>query len=175
MDMTNAKTKLSISQATRMVGVARSKFYKDIKSKGISIEGAGTNRPTVDISELIRVYGDRVKTPEKLAEEERRKHTSNILQENSIEEKMELISLREKLRHSEELRQTEKAAAAEQIDLLKKMLDSERSERHQTTALLTDQRGKKEKQAEKLAALERENTAMKNAGLFVRLFGFSKK
>ena len=159
-----------------MVGLARSLFYKHIKIKGITLDNADTRRPTVDLSELIRVYGDKVKTPEKLAaEKERRRLTSNTEQEESIEEKVELLTLREKLRHSEELRRTEKAAANEQIELLKSMLDSEKTERRQATMLLTDQRSEKERQAEKLAAVERENAAMKSAGLLKRLFGFGSK
>ena len=159
-----------------MVGLPRSTFYRHIGEKSISIENKDTTRPTVDVSELIRVYGDKVKTPEKLREEETRKKLSSELPQDALtEERAELLTLRERVRYLEELRQTEKAAASDQIELLKKMLDSEQSERRKATALLTDQRGEKEKQAEKLAALERENSAMKNAGLLARIFGFGKK
>jgi hypothetical protein len=170
------KTRVSISAAAVMVGLPRSTFYRHISEKGISINDKETNRPTVDISELTRIYGDRVKTPERLAEEKKRRNLSNATeQDNLTEEKIELLVLREKVSHIEELRRTEKAALSEQIDLLKSMLDSEKAERQQATMLLTDQRSEKERQAEKLAAVERENAAMKNAGFFARLFGFSSK
>ena len=169
------KTRLSISKAAKMVSLPRSTFYRHIEEKGISIEDKDSTRPTVDVSELIRVYGDRVKTPEKLAEEEKRlKLASGTQQDNSVENKVELLTLREKVRHLEELRQAEKTAAAEQIGLLKSMLDSEKSERRQATAILTDQRSEKEKQAERLNALEKELSAIKSAGFFARLFGFGR-
>jgi hypothetical protein len=159
-----------------MVGLARSRFYKHIKIKGISIDNADTKRPTIDISELIRVYGDKVKTPEKLAaEKERRRLTANTQPDDPIEEKLELLTLREKLKHSEELRRTEKAAAHEQIELLKSILDSEKDERRRTTALLTDQRSEKERQAEQLASLQKEIATIKGAGFFKRLFGFGRE
>lgn len=166
------QTKLSISKAAKMVGLPRSTFYRHIDEKSISLQDKDTARPTVDVSELIRVYGDKVKTPERMEQEEqRRKLSFGTQQDTPIEEKIELLSLREKVRHLEELRQTEKNAAAEQIDLLKSMLDSEKDERRRATMLLTDQRSEKERQAEKLVAFEKELSAIKSAGFWTRLFG----
>lgn len=170
-DQTTSQTKVSINKAAKIVGLGRSTFYRHIEEKGISIENRDTSRPKVDVSELIRVYGDRVK----LTKKENPKKSLSETQDTLTEEKVELVTLREKIRHLEELRQTEKTAAAEHIDLLKKMLNSEQAERRQASALLTDQRSEKDKQAERLVAVERENAAMKSAGLFTRLFGFGRK
>ena len=174
--------RVSIRQAAKLAGVSRATFYKDIAEKGISIEDKGTGRPKVDISELTRIYGNKVKTPEKLAqEEEKKKILAEAPSGAALEDRMELQSLRTEIRHLGELHQAEKAAAErhaeqqnQQIALLKGLLESEKEERRRTTALLTDQRTEKDKQAEKLAALERENVTMKSAGLFTRLFGFKR-
>ncbi|HMG15956.1 MAG TPA: hypothetical protein VK590_10950, partial [Saprospiraceae bacterium] len=48
-----------------MVGVSRATFYKHIETRGISTVKDLGGQPKVDVSELIRIYGDRVKAPEK--------------------------------------------------------------------------------------------------------------
>jgi hypothetical protein len=176
------QTKVSLRHAAKLAGVSRATFYKHIGEKGITIEDKDTARPKVDVSELVRIYGNKLKTPQKLAqEEENKKLIAEAPSGAALEDRMELQALRAENRRLDELRQTEKAAAdryaeqqKEQIELLKGLLESEKEERRRTTVLLTDQRSEKEKQAEKLAVIERENAAMKNAGLFARLFGFRR-
>jgi chromosome segregation ATPase len=52
-------TKVSISEAARLVGISRSSLYRGYISQGkISIERDYRNAPVVDTSELLRVFGD---------------------------------------------------------------------------------------------------------------------
>jgi len=168
-----AQSKVSLSQAAKMVGVQRSTLYRHIKEKGITIDDENTNRPKIDVSELIRVYGNKVRTLEQI--EQNKKAANQTQPDSSLEKEFELLRLREKNTYLEQLHQTEKTRLEEQVGMLKDMLETERAERRTTAALLTDQRNEKDRQAEKLVALERENTAMKSAGLFARVFGFARK
>lgn len=173
-------TKVNISTAAKMVGVDRSTFYRHVTEKGITLEEKNTKRPKVDVSELIRVYGDKVKNPDQVQQSnDTHKVSPTTPLHTSTEDQIELHTLREKVKYLESLRETEKRSLEDQIDLLKNLLESERAEKNKATALLTDQRSG----AEKLASLEdtlktlSENQAklMENAskkqGIFSKLFG----
>ena len=167
-----SKTKVSLAKAAEMVGVARSTFYRHIDEKGISIEDKDTKRPKVDVSELVRVYGSDVKTHEELQKEKQNaKAPDKTVSDTTIEEKIELQTLRERVKHIEQLHTTEKTRLEEQIEMLREMLNSEREERQKATALITDQRSEKDKQADRLARLEKEINDLKDNGLWSRLFG----
>jgi hypothetical protein len=173
-------TKVNISTAAKMVGVDRSTFYRHVTEKGITLEEKNTKRPKVDVSELIRVYGDKVKNPNQVQQSN---DTHKVLPttplNTSTENQIELHTLREKVKYLESLRETEKRSLEDQIDLLKNLLESERAEKNKATALLTDQRSG----AEKLASMEgtlktlAENQAKlmedasKKKGIFSKLFG----
>ena len=169
------KTQVSLAQAAKMAGVARSTFYRHIEERGISLIDKDTPRPKVDISELVRVYGDQLKTPEQLQSEKQNKKTANTVSDISIEEQIELRTLREKIKHLEELRTTEKHRFEEQIELLREMLDSERDERKKATALLTDQRSEKQQQTDRLTKLEKDIETLQSRGLWDKLFGRKNK
>lgn len=59
-----AKTLLNLSQAAKAVGITRRTFYNHVKSGKVTISRDMNNNPSVDVSELIRVYGN-VQLPEK--------------------------------------------------------------------------------------------------------------
>lgn len=173
-------TKVNISTAAKMVGVDRSTFYRHVTEKGITLEEKNTKRPKVDVSELIRVYGDKVKSPNQVQKSnDTHKVLPTTLPNTSTEEQIELHTLREKIKYLESLRETEKRSLEDQIELLKSLLESERAEKNKATALLTDQRSG----ADKLASLEdtlkvlSENQAKlmedasKKKGIFSKLFG----
>ena len=144
-------TKVNISTAAKMVGVDRSTFYRHVAEKGITLEEKNTKRPKVDVSELIRVYGDKVKSPNQVQQSnDTHKVLSTTPSNTSTEEQIELHTLREKVKYLESLRETEKRGLEDQIELLKSLLESERAEKNKATALLTDQRSG----ADKLASLE---------------------
>lgn len=50
--------KLNISQAAKRVGVSRQTFYRHIEKKGISTTKDADGNPLIDLSELLRVYGE---------------------------------------------------------------------------------------------------------------------
>jgi len=144
--------KVNISTAAKMVGVDRSTFYRHVAEKGITLEEKNTKRPKVDVSELIRVYGDKVKTPDQIQQQKNNNEVSPTTPHNtSTEEQIELHTLREKVKYLESLRESEKRSLEDQIELLKNLLETERAEKSKATALLTDQRS----EADKLAAFEK--------------------
>lgn len=144
--------KVNISTAAKMVGVDRSTFYRHVAEKGITLEEKNTKRPKVDVSELIRVYGDKVKTPDQIQQQKNNHEVSPTTPHNtSTEEQIELHTLREKVKYLESLRESEKRSLEDQIELLKNLLETERAEKSKATALLTDQRS----EADKLATFEK--------------------
>lgn len=172
--------KVNISTAAKMVGVDRSTFYRHVAEKGITLEEKNTKRPKVDVSELIRVYGDKVKTPDQIQQQKNNQEVSPTTPHNtSAEEQIELHTLREKVKYLESLRESEKRSLEDQIELLKNLLETERTEKSKATALLTDQRS----EADKMAAFEKtlkelsetqtkimEDLSNKK-GFFAKLFG----
>ncbi|RRW61180.1 hypothetical protein EGJ48_22405 [Pantoea dispersa] len=59
-----AKTLLNLSQAAQAVGITRRTLYNHVKQGKVTVSRDGKNNPVVDVSELIRVYGN-VNLPEK--------------------------------------------------------------------------------------------------------------
>lgn len=59
-----AKTLLNLSQAAQAAGITRRTLYNHVKQGKVTVSRDGKNNPTVDVSELIRVYGN-VNLPEK--------------------------------------------------------------------------------------------------------------
>lgn len=167
--------KVNITKAAKMAGVDRSTFYKHVEEKGISLDKTNAKRPLVDVSELIRVYGDKVKSPEQIRQDNNRNKVLDSTPSNtSIEEQIELHTLRERVKHLEELRETEKRGLEEQIEILKKQVESERTDRQRATALLTDQSENKKQEDTRLSNIEKSiQTIQQNQSrtLRERLFG----
>lgn len=59
-----AKNLLNLSQAAQAAGITRRTLYNHVKQGKVTVSRDGKNNPVVDVSELIRVYGN-VKLPEK--------------------------------------------------------------------------------------------------------------
>lgn len=59
-----AKNLLNLSQAAKAVGITRRTLYNHVKQGKVTVSRNEKSNPTVDVSELIRVYGN-VKLPEK--------------------------------------------------------------------------------------------------------------
>ena len=59
-----AKTLLNLSQAAQAAGITRRTLYNHVKQGKVTVSRDGKNNPVVDVSELIRVYGN-VHLPEK--------------------------------------------------------------------------------------------------------------
>ncbi len=61
--------KVTVSEAARLVGVARQNLYKNYINEGkISVERDHLGKPRIDTSELIRVFGEIRMTPENTEE-----------------------------------------------------------------------------------------------------------
>lgn len=135
---------VSISEAAKMVGITRSTLYAHIGEKGISVIDAKTKRPKIDVSELVRVYGDKVKPLDQIA-------ASNALKaaEGNQNLTTEVAVLRERLKTAELERERERRQLSEQIDNLQEMLKKEQEVVGKVTAQLTDQRSSAEKQSSK--------------------------
>ncbi len=162
--------KVSISTAAKMVGIERSTLYRHIEEKNITVEDKDSKRPKIDVSELIRVYGDKVKTLEQLKTEQPEKVSHTTPSDTSIQEKIELETLKERLKNFEQLHSTEKKRLEEQIEMLKEVIESERQEKRAATALLTDQRQDKSK-IDELQKSVQSIIEQKNQGFWKRIFG----
>lgn len=153
---------VSISKAAKMVGVTRATLYRHIDEKGISVQKDNDGKPKIDVSELVRVYGDKVKTPEQIDAQDTVQLKSDytaIEQPVSLDKKAEIEVLRERLRNAdlertrtEEERRRERDQLSEQIDMLRQRVEASEEQQKRLTLLLTDQR--EDKDSEKLKLLE---------------------
>lgn len=181
-------TKVSISDAAKMVDVTRATMYQHIKEKGISLTETDTKRPKIDVSELVRIYGDKLK-PLNVANDKPVAANANGRAEVVTAENH---ALREKLQILEQERDRERRLLKDQIDMqqsqienLQDTLKKEQETVNRVTAMLTDQRSetqKKENQdderAKKWADLEKTVQSLaenQNRTFLQRLFGLGKK
>lgn len=140
--------KYSISEAARIVGVTRKTLYKHIEKRPISIEKDDSDRPVIDASELVRVYGDQCRFE---AAEPGSQDTTSIEEEGgqytkinnpksvSDAETLEAAVLKKELEMLQKQLRAEKDGYEEQIDYLRAKLDESLGETRKLTALLTDQ------------------------------------
>lgn len=162
--------KVNKSEAARIVGVTRATLDRHIEKKGITVERDQDGNPKIDTSELIRVYGDKVKNPED-KEELNTDHTPKIEQsiqhytsetEHPIQGNTshntanhtlaEIEVLKEHVRHLEKMKEVfederdrEREQLNEQIENLRENLEKAQGHHNQLTALLTDQRSEDER------------------------------
>jgi hypothetical protein len=147
---------VSLSEAAKMVGITRSTLYAHIREKGISVIDAKTKRPKIDVSELVRVYGDKVTPLDQIT-------ASRVSKIAEGEQSMatEVAVLRERLKTAELERERERRQLSEQIENLQELLKKEQEVVGKVTAQLTDQRsstekqsGKEEEQAKRFSEIE---------------------
>lgn len=133
--------KYSISEASRVVGVTRKTLYKHIDKKPITVEKDNNDRPVIDASELIRVYGDQCKFDFDSGSDdtEKSKHQST---EVSNSKSTEIAVIKKELELVRGQFRSEKENFEEQIDYLRKKLDEANGESRKLTAQITDQREK---------------------------------
>ena len=113
-------SKVNISQAAEMAGVTRATFYRHIDKKGISMEKDEDGNPLVDISELARVYGHRLKP---LDNNTATKDTHDTALNTTQTSGMEVGRLEDKIKHLEELRENDKLANEKHIKQLESQLE----------------------------------------------------
>lgn len=139
---------VSISKAADMVGITRATLYRHIEKKGISVEQDEEGNPKIDVSELIRVYGHKVKP---VIETEQAKEVSNSEHEEVVSTNdTEVTILQSKIAHLEELRELDKEASKtqnetlhSQIERLEDALKRAQEGQNKLTLLLEDKSGNK--------------------------------
>lgn len=147
---------VSLSEAAKMVGITRSTLYTHIKDKGISVIDGDTKRPKIDVSELIRVYGDKVRplndAPVTKAPKADAAHQDIITEVTVLREKLKTVDLE---------RDRERRQLSEQIENLQEQVKRQQEIVGKVTALLTDQRSadkhreQEAEQAQRVADLEK--------------------
>ena len=133
---------VSISEAARLAGKERSHFHKTyIRTGKITVHRKEKNRPQIDISDLLRVFGELKSTHT----EETQEHT----QPQSNDTALEIERLKEKIEGLEALADERKERIAEKDTLLaekSKEIDYQRERIHGLEArydkLLEDKREK---------------------------------
>ena len=182
------KSQVSITQAAKLVGIQRSTLYRHIKEKGISLIKSPGSHPKIDISELIRIYGDSVMLPQDKELKEVQTEAEKLSDETKVEETIELHRLRDEVKHLNEIRELEK----NQHELILERLEKSEEQQKRLTLLLTDQSDDKEKRAGKqelkvvelgttIEELKKQNRrvlyelkAQRNLTLWEKVFGSKK-
>jgi len=148
-----SKAKVSVVEASKMAGVSRATFYRHITEKKISTAQDDKGNTVIDISELLRVYGNKLRTLEEIEKEE-------IEQLDEVETggdtspalKIQVDMLRERLKDFNEERERERTQLSDQITALKAQLDRAEEQRikseeqkNKLTLMITDQSSNSEK------------------------------
>lgn len=141
---------VSISKAAEMVGITRATFYRHVERKGISTTTDDDGNPKVDVSELIRVYGDRVRvtdreegadnndTPKLIHPIQGNTPSTAHVEVGVLKERINALELERQLLDKE--RGRERDQLQEQIDMLRGHLTNSEEQQKRLTLLLTDQR-----------------------------------
>ena len=181
-------SEVSISDAAKMVGVTRATLYEHMKDKKISVIDKDTSRPKINVSELVRVYGDKLKPLTAANNKSAGKQSGD----RDLVAAAENAALKEKLQMIEQERDRERRLLTAQIDSqqaqienLQESLKKEQDTVGKVTAMLTDQRSDAEKkaneetaQAKKWAELEKTVQTLaenQNQSFWQKLFGKSSK
>ena len=194
---------VSISKAAEMVGITRATLYRHIEKKNISVEKDEEGNPKIDVSELVRVYGDKVTPIEQLNSDksdtgEQDKTPSKTSAQGTLATEVEVLkerikAIEQEKDKGEEERSREREQLNEQIIMLRERLEHADEQQKRLTLLLTDQRKEKEsgagEQDKKLAVMEAtveelrkqnrrimyELQAQKSLSLWERIFGAKQK
>lgn len=153
-----SKSKVSVVEAAKMAGVSRATFYRHITEKKISTTQDDKGNTVIDTSELIRIYGNKLRTLEEIEKEEIEQLDENeTAKDSSPTLKIQVDMLKERLKDFNEERERERNQLSSQIETLKAQLERAEEQRikseeqkNKLTMMLTDQRS----EAEKFAAKE---------------------
>lgn len=130
-------TRLNLTQAAKAAGITRRTLYNHINQGKVTASRDGKNNPVIDVSELIRVYGNLSLPVKKVPTISRRKN----IQENFTPEPLEAVRrelselkasvtllLEDKVAREQERQrhESERLQLQEEITKLKSELDAER-------------------------------------------------
>ena len=94
--------KVSVSEAARLAGISRTNFYKSyVKTGKITVERADDGKPTVDTSEILRVFG-RLQDDSNDSEQKEQKITHENIPNVSAAIEAEMKAVRDLLNVKEE-------------------------------------------------------------------------
>lgn len=144
-----------------MAGVSRATFYRHITEKKISTTQDDKGNTVIDTSELVRIYGNKLRTLEEIEKDGIDQLDENETnQDSSPALKIQVDMLKERLKDFNEERERERNQLSSQIEVLKAQLERAEEQRikseeqkNKLTMMLTDQRS----EADKLAAKEEEH------------------
>ena len=108
-------SKLTLTEAVKIIPVSQATLYRDLKKGKVSFETNGKDRRLIDVSELERVYGE-LKTPEQSG-----KGSENTAE--TIIEKSQVLSL------TNNDNQNKIAMLETQVQELKDQITAEREEK----------------------------------------------
>lgn len=148
-----SKSKVSVVEAAKMAGVSRATFYRHITEKKISTQQDDKNNTVIDTSELVRIYGNKLRTLEEIEKEEiDQVDETETERDSSPALKVQVDMLRERLKDFNEERERERSQLSSQIETLKAQLERAEEQRikseeqkNKLTMMLTDQRSDSEK------------------------------
>lgn len=150
----NKSSKVTQVMAADMAGVSRATIIRHIKDGKLSKDGDGR----IDISELIRVYGNDILTPEQIearkAEKEEKDESGD-----SVSFRVEIDFLKKHLETVNLERERERKQLSDQIDMLKERLEKSEEREAKITLLLTHQ--SKENSEEKSRKEQERDTELK--------------
>ncbi len=141
-----ADTSLNLTQAAKAAGITRRTLYNHINQGKVTASRDGKNNPVIDVSELIRVYGNVSLPVKKIPTVSQRKNT----QENFTPEPLEAVR-----RELAELKTT--------VTLLleDKVAREQERQRHES---------ERQQLQEEISKLTSELDAEKNKGFWSRVF-----
>ena len=124
---------LTLGQAAEMCGWSKGALSKAIKSGKMSVYAKTSAGFQLDPAEVLRVFPKKTETSSSEQIETQEKHTGNSALRSEVE------ALQQQLVTTDLERTREREQLTDRIDSLQRMLNDEKSERRQLTALLTDQ------------------------------------
>jgi len=134
---------LTLGQAAEMCGWSKGSLSKAIKSGQMSVYAKTPAGFQLDPAEVLRVFPKKTETHTNKQSETQRNHTGNSALQGEVE------ALRQQVTTADLERAREREQLTDRIDSLQRMLDDEKSERRQLTALLTEQSQKPVEQLRK--------------------------
>jgi len=138
---------VSISEAARLINKSRTTLYRYIKDGRLSTCTDINNTEGIDVSELIRVFGELYGTPSEQSEmnkvehhvtHEYRSSEQVLLQEKLLKQEFEIVNLKQKIEFLETLLEEKNAMVLEKEKrlLLLEYKNSEESSRSSWVARL---------------------------------------
>jgi excisionase family DNA binding protein len=130
----------TLGEAAKRTGLSKPTIQRAIKSGKLSANRNEDGSYAIDPAEFERVYGSLSVTGND--QDHETEHVTAVSSNETVRLEVQVKSLLENLSRLEREREREREQLVDQIEDLRRRLDSEGEERRRLTALLTDQREK---------------------------------